>query len=82
MFRLVYHQIPEFFEKKRAGHGSLDDHVAPVAVVPRPVDDPEVRRPDTTLARERLGWEPKVPIEQGLQRTIEWFRAHPELVVD
>lgn len=48
--------------------------------VDRPVDDPSVRRPDTTLARERLGWEPVVPIEDGLLRTIEWFRRHPELV--
>ncbi len=48
--------------------------------VDRPVDDPSVRRPDTTLARERLGWSPRVPIEEGLLRTIEWFRRHPELV--
>ena len=60
----------------------LTGSASQIQLVPRPVDDPEVRRPDTTLARERLGWEPKVPIEQGLQRTIEWFRAHPELVVD
>lgn len=42
---------------------------------PRPVDDPNVRRPDITLARETLGWEPKVPVREGLARTIEWFRA-------
>lgn len=53
-----------------------------IQLVPRPVDDPEVRQPDTTLARETLGWEPKVPIEQGLRHTIGWFREHPELVVD
>ena len=48
--------------------------------VERPVDDPSVRRPDTTMARTRLGWEPQVPIEEGLLRTIAWFRRHPELV--
>ena len=48
--------------------------------VERPVDDPSVRRPDTTLARTRLGWAPQVPIEEGLLRTIAWFRRHPELV--
>lgn len=51
-----------------------------VVHVARPVDDPSVRRPDTTLARERLGWEPVVTVEEGLRRTIEWFRRHPELV--
>ncbi|MFN2589030.1 MAG: UDP-glucuronic acid decarboxylase family protein [Actinomycetota bacterium] len=40
----------------------------------RPVDDPEMRRPDITLARERLGWEPAVPLETGLARTFEWAR--------
>ncbi|HVL63633.1 MAG TPA: UDP-glucuronic acid decarboxylase family protein [Actinomycetota bacterium] len=41
-----------------------------------PHDDPKQRRPDITRARERLGWEPRVPLEEGLQRTIEWFREH------
>ncbi|MGH2766148.1 MAG: GDP-mannose 4,6-dehydratase, partial [Actinomycetota bacterium] len=40
----------------------------------RPVDDPEVRCPDITLARERLGWEPQVALAEGLNRTIEWAR--------
>ena len=41
-----------------------------ITFVDRPVDDPSVRRPDTTLARERLGWSPEVTIEDGLLRTI------------
>ena len=40
-----------------------------------PVDDPKVRRPDITLARKLLKWEPKVPLEEGLKRTIEYFRT-------
>ncbi|AZZ49348.1 epimerase [Rathayibacter rathayi] len=40
---------------------------------PRPVDDPERRRPDITRAREVLGWEPTVSIEEGLARTVRWF---------
>jgi dTDP-glucose 4,6-dehydratase len=40
----------------------------------RPVDDPEVRCPDISLARDRLGWEPHVPLAEGLKRTIEWAR--------
>ena len=41
---------------------------------PLPVDDPKVRQPDITRARELLGWEPKVALEDGLARTIEYFR--------
>ena len=41
---------------------------------PLPQDDPVRRKPDITLARERLGWEPKVQIREGLPRTIEYFR--------
>jgi dTDP-glucose 4,6-dehydratase len=37
-------------------------------------DDPKQRRPDITKARERLGWEPVVPLEEGLQKTIEYFQ--------
>ncbi|MBV8541373.1 MAG: SDR family oxidoreductase [Pseudonocardiales bacterium] len=43
--------------------------------IDRPVDDPQVRRPDITLARELLGWEPRVPLREGLTRTIAWFRS-------
>ncbi len=46
-----------------------------IEYLPRPVDDPNVRRPDITRARTILGWEPHVPPEEGLKRTIEWFRA-------
>ena len=42
---------------------------------PRPADDPAVRRPDISRARERLGWEPRVSREEGFARTIEWFRS-------
>ncbi|GAB2950450.1 UDP-glucuronic acid decarboxylase family protein [Nonomuraea fastidiosa] len=46
-----------------------------IRFIDRPADDPKVRRPDTTLARERLGWRAQVPAEEGLRRTIEWFSA-------
>ena len=42
---------------------------------PLPVDDPERRRPDITLAKQKLGWEPKVPLREGLAKTIDWFRS-------
>ena len=41
---------------------------------PLPQDDPVRRKPDITIAREKLGWEPAVPIREGLARTIEYFR--------
>ncbi|GAB2859694.1 GDP-mannose 4,6-dehydratase [Streptomyces deserti] len=41
--------------------------------VDRPVDDPARRRPDTRLARERLGWQPRVGWTEGLRRTVGWF---------
>ena len=48
---------------------------SPVAYTRRPVDDPENRRPDTALARELLGWKPRVPLREGLTRTIDWMRG-------
>ena len=53
---------------------------SPLEFVPRPEDDPTVRQPDISLAREQLGWEPTVGFEEGLSRTLAWFAAHPELV--
>ena len=42
---------------------------------PLPEDDPKQRRPDITLAKERLGWSPTIPLRDGLARTIDWFRT-------
>jgi len=42
---------------------------------PLPSDDPLQRKPDISLARERLGWEPKVPLEVGLVKTVDYFRG-------
>jgi dTDP-glucose 4,6-dehydratase len=47
---------------------------SPITFVDRPVDDPTVRQPDITIARERLGWEPVVPVDDGLKETIAWMR--------
>jgi nucleoside-diphosphate-sugar epimerase len=41
---------------------------------PLPVDDPKVRQPDISHARNALGWEPTVPLREGLTATIEYFR--------
>jgi UDP-glucuronate decarboxylase len=42
---------------------------------PLPPDDPKQRQPDITLARQLLKWEPKVPLEEGLQRTVAYFKT-------
>jgi UDP-glucuronate decarboxylase len=42
---------------------------------PLPSDDPKRRKPDITLAKELLGWEPKVPLQEGLAKTIAYFRS-------
>ncbi|WP_300013876.1 UDP-glucuronic acid decarboxylase family protein [Pseudonocardia sp.] len=47
---------------------------SPIRHIARPEDDPTVRRPDITLARSSLGWEPTVDLADGLHRTIAWFR--------
>ena len=48
---------------------------SPLVEKPLPVDDPERRRPDITLAKTRLSWEPTVPLREGLAKTIAWFRS-------
>jgi UDP-glucuronate decarboxylase len=40
-----------------------------------PPDDPTRRKPDITLAKQHLGWEPTIPLREGLQKTIEWFKT-------
>lgn len=46
---------------------------SPICFIERPVDDPDVRRPDTSLARQVLGWKPRTPWHEGLGKTIPWF---------
>jgi UDP-glucuronate decarboxylase len=54
--------------KEMTGSGSK------IVFNPLPQDDPTQRQPDITLAREKLGWVPKAPLEEGLQKTIAYFR--------
>jgi dTDP-glucose 4,6-dehydratase len=62
--------VLQFAERIRALTGTS----APIEFRPLPVDDPKIRRPDITKARTLLGWEPRVPLDEGLQRTIAYFR--------
>lgn len=43
---------------------------------PSPMDDPKRRQPDISLAKEKLDWEPKIGLEEGLKKTIQFFREH------
>ena len=63
--------ILEFAERIRALVGSR----SAIEFRPLPVDDPKTRQPDISLARRALGWEPRVPLDVGLRRTIDYFRA-------
>lgn len=47
-----------------------------IALKELPKDDPRQRKPDITLAAQRLGWEPRVPFEEGIEETIAWFREN------
>jgi len=62
--------IREFADRIKALTGSRSE----IAFRPLPVDDPKVRQPDITRARQLLGWEPRVSLEDGLRRTIDYFR--------
>lgn len=53
----------------------MTDSKSRVEFLPLPEDDPKTRRPDITLARNKLGWEPKVSLEEGLKETIDYFRT-------
>jgi dTDP-glucose 4,6-dehydratase len=47
---------------------------------PLPEDDPKVRQPDITRAKRILGWEPRVNFDEGIRKTIDYFKQHIELV--
>lgn len=53
----------------------LTGSTAPPCFKPLPEDDPKRRRPDIGLAKELLGWEPLVPLDQGLKRTVDYFKT-------
>ena len=54
----------------------LSNSSSPIEHLPLPQDDPKQRQPDITLARNTLGWEPKIPLEEGLKKTIAYFEQH------
>jgi UDP-glucuronate decarboxylase len=61
-------QLAEMVIEMTGSRAGLDFH-------PLPVDDPAQRQPDISLARQKLGWQPSVTLQQGLAATIDWFRS-------
>jgi UDP-glucuronate decarboxylase len=61
-------QLAELVIKKVAGKSKITH-------LPLPADDPKQRQPDITLAKSTLGWEPKVQLEQGIEKTIAYFKS-------
>ncbi|MCZ2343940.1 MAG: SDR family oxidoreductase [Bacteroidales bacterium] len=57
----------------------LSESASTIVEHPLPPDDPKQRKPDITLARKLLGWEPKVSREEGLKRTLEYFRQKTQI---
>jgi nucleoside-diphosphate-sugar epimerase len=55
---------------------SLTGSSSPIVFLPKPEDDPQRRRPDIGKAKSLLGWEPKISLEEGLVKTIEYFRTN------
>ena len=53
----------------------VTDSKSEIIYKPLPEDDPKVRQPDITKAKTLLGWEPKVDFEEGLGKTVEWFKT-------
>jgi UDP-glucuronate decarboxylase len=47
---------------------------SPMEIRPLPQDDPVRRQPDITRAKQQLGWEPTIPLDQGLDKTIAYFK--------
>jgi nucleoside-diphosphate-sugar epimerase len=73
------HTILQFAERIM----TLTGHTAPIQFEPLPTDDPQRRRPDITRARQLLGWQPEIPLDEGLQRTLAFFReslTHPHIL--
>src|SRR5437764_1525076 len=68
--------IQQFEEELRRVTGTK----SPIEYKPLPVDDPKVRQPDIGRARKVLGWEPKVDFDDGIRKTIEYFKEHIELM--
>ena len=52
---------------------SITESSSKLVFEPLPQDDPQQRRPDITLAKEQLGWEPKIALREGLTKTIAYF---------
>ncbi|MEM6795428.1 MAG: SDR family NAD-dependent epimerase/dehydratase, partial [Acidobacteriota bacterium] len=53
---------------------ALTESTSEIVYKDLPIDDPKTRQPDISMAKEHLDWEPRVPLDEGLEATIEYFR--------
>jgi dTDP-glucose 4,6-dehydratase len=67
------HELAELVLRITGSSSVIEHH-------PLPTDDPTRRRPVIDRARAVLGWSPEIPVEEGLRRTVEWFRGRPDEV--
>ena len=70
-FHLPVNIAPDEFTLLELANGDRHDGLASRSCTRRSIDDPQVRRPDISLARELLGWEPAVELREGLRRTLD-----------
>lgn len=68
--------VKELAEKVIEMIGDESGKKSKIIYMPLPSDDPTRRRPDISLAKQKLGWEPKVKLDEGLVKTIDYFRKY------
>ena len=66
-------KITEIFEKEKIFEKELNPNLK-ITYKPLPKDDPLQRKPDISLAESELSWKPKIYIDEGLEKTIPWFK--------
>jgi len=67
--------VREIVEKVQAEDGVQQTHRVKIVYKPMPTDDPQKRRPDTTRAKEGLGWQPRWTVRMGLEEMVRYYKA-------
>ena len=70
--KVATEKVVDFAKKIKALTGAKSEIIFKLL----PVDDSKTRRPDISLAKAKLDWQPKVSVDEGLKKTIEWFKEN------